>query len=140
MSGRLSIGDDPRPKCDFVLTNKSAWPIVYKIKVQQKLLGWSEVYPAQGIVRTGSSCVISCKRSTLFCQLHPVQLIHCLVKLELRDMREKGLASKSGHNIHVESWYISLEDALRSDPAKLVRRLAPISRRALPLPLTATSL
>ncbi|KAG8944680.1 hypothetical protein FRC04_001644 [Tulasnella sp. 424] len=93
--------DDPRPKCDFVLTNKSAWPIVYKIKVQHKILGWSEVYPAQGIVRTGSSCVIS-------------------VKLELRDMREKGLASKDGHDIHVESWYISLEDALRSDPAKLL--------------------
>ncbi|KAG9041215.1 hypothetical protein FS837_012541 [Tulasnella sp. UAMH 9824] len=94
-------GDHPRPECTFNLANKSAWPIVYKVKVQHSILSLSTVLPAHGIVPAGSSAVIN-------------------LKFELQKMRELGLDLSRGHRIHVDSWYISNEDALRSDSAKLL--------------------
>lgn len=93
--------DHPRAESRLTLTNRSSWPVVYKIKVQGSIVNVCTVYPAQAIVGAGSSIVIS-------------------LKFEVQKVEEKGLDLTSGHRIHVESWSISHEDATKSDSAELL--------------------
>ncbi|KAG8994000.1 hypothetical protein FRB90_000546, partial [Tulasnella sp. 427] len=102
--------DEPSPRCSFVLSNRSAWPIVYVVKVQRSVLKFSTPYPAQGIVPPGESAKIN-------------------LKFELERMKDSGLDLSYGHRIHVDSWYISQEDALRSDSISLTSKLSAIKKR-----------
>lgn len=85
-------------------------------------------YPAQGIVGTGSSVTISSMWLGPLSTTLSLRLTNHIVKLDIEKIKEKRLDLTHGHRVHVESWYISHDDAARLENSNLVSSLHPDER------------